>query len=124
MMRTIMENCGVFFVPQLLLSVLVVTLIAGYLLAVVRGEITPGARPWRRTLDPLAALAVSIGLLGSVVGFVSAFGSFQERGVNIPFLTQGLATAYYTTAVGLVTSLVAASGSYLLGILDAGKEES
>jgi len=116
MLETIKANCGVFFYPQLLLSVLIVGILVGYLVAWMRRELPSREQPWQRTLDPLSHLAVSIGLLGSVVGFVSAFGSFRN-GIDVASLTGGLATAYYTTAFGLIASLVAAFGSYLLGLL-------
>lgn len=116
MMNSIAEQCGVFFVPQMLLSVLAVTLVVGYVIAWLRRELPTGQRPWDRTLEPLASIAVSVGLLGSVVGFVTAFGSFNG-GIDVQRLTAGLATAYITTGVGLVTSLVSMAGAYLLSVL-------
>jgi len=112
----LMEKCGIFFWPQLLLSVVVLTLIAAYLFARARGEITEGQRPWEGSLDPLANLAVTVGLFGSVVGFISAFGGFQ-RGVDVSVLARGLSIAYWTTGVGIATSLIATLGSYLLSLL-------
>lgn len=111
-----MEKCGVLFWPQLLLSVAVLALIGGYLLAWLRKEIPLGSRPWQDSIDPLANLAVAIGLLGSVMGFISAFGGFQ-RGVDVGALARGLSIAYWTTGVGLATSLAANIGSYVLTIL-------
>lgn len=116
MFQTLRDNCGLFIYPQLAVSIIVVALVGGYLLAWLRRELPHGESPWRSTLVPMAELAVSLGLLGSVIGFVSAFGSFQN-GIDVPALTRGLATAYYTTAVGLTTSIVAALGAYLLGVL-------
>ena len=115
MMWDISRNCGVFFLPQMALSVIAVALVVGYVIAWLRRELPAGAKPWDRTLEPLAGIAVSVGLLGSVVGFVSAFGSFQN-GIDVRQLTAGLATAYVTTGVGLVTSLISMFGSYVLGM--------
>jgi biopolymer transport protein ExbB/TolQ len=116
-----MEKCGVLFWPQLLLSILVLTLIAGYLFAWVRKESIFGQRPWMDSLDPLANLAVAIGLFGSVIGFISAFSGFQ-RGVDVSALARGLSIAYWTTGVGLATSLIAMLGCYMLNLLSKRKD--
>ena len=116
-----LRNLGPFWVPQLTISLIVVALIGGYLAAWFRRELRPGATPWARSLDPLAAMACSVGLLGSVVGFVQAFGSFQN-GIDVQQLTSGLAVAYYTTGVGIFTSLIATLGCWVLGLLTAQKE--
>ena len=116
MLSWVAQLTGVFFIPQLVVSIAVLSLVLGYGVATLRGELTRrDDRPWRRTLDPLASIAVSLGLLGSVWSFTQAFGGFQN-GVDIERITAGLGTAYATTGVGLVTSLVAGLGSYLLGI--------
>ena len=115
-MRNVVQSLGVFRLPQLALSALAVALVAGYLVACFRKELTPGEAPWTRTLEPLASVAVAIGLLGSVVGFVGAFGGFQN-GIDVQRLTAGLAKAYYTTGMGLFTSLIATVGCWLMGIL-------
>ncbi len=116
MVHTLIKTCGVLFVPQLILNVAAVTLIIGYLLAWRKGEISPGQRPWERSLDPLANIALALGLFGSVVGFIYAFGGFREE-VDVKLVTHGLATAYYTTGVGIFTALIATVGSYLLNLL-------
>lgn len=116
MLQSIVNHSGVFFVPQMALSVLVVALVLSYGLAWLRGELRGRTdRPWVRTLDPLAGFAVSLGLLGSVWSFMLAFGGFSN-GIDIDRVTSGLATAYTTTGVGLITSLIAGLGSYLLGL--------
>jgi hypothetical protein len=114
--RLILERCGLLALPQLVLSVLTVSLLLGYLLSLRRGEISPRQRPWARTLEPLAGISTTVGLLGSVVGFIVAFAGF-DNGVDVPRLTRGLSTAYWTTGVGIVTALVASAGAYLLDAL-------
>jgi len=116
MVQSLIQNTGAFFVPQLILSVITLTLIIGYLIAWRRREISCKEKPWLQSLDPLANVAVAIGLFGSVVGFITAFGGFQ-KGIDVKVLTHGLATAYYTTGVGIFTSLMATLGSYLLNLL-------
>jgi len=117
MIRLILHNCGLLAVPQLLLSALTVSLLLGYLVAWRRGEIPAGVRPWESTLEPLAGISTTVGLLGSVMGFIVAFGSFQD-GRDVARLTRGLAGAYWTTGVGIVTALIAMGGSYVLTVLN------
>ncbi len=116
MIEFVVRGCGVFFVPQLMLSVLVVALVLGYGIAWLRGELRRDRANWERTLDPLAGVAVGVGLLGSVVSFCVAFGSFKHSGFDVERITAGLTTAYTTTAVGLVTSLIASLGSWALNV--------
>ncbi len=113
----ILQNCGPFALPQLALSVLVMSLLVGYLVALKRGEVSPGNTPWIRTVEPLGAISTALGLLGSVVGFVVAFGGFAN-GMDVQQLTRGLATAYWTTGVGIFVALLASSGSYILTVLN------
>ncbi len=113
----IFDNCGPFAWPQLALSALTVSLLLAYLIATWRGEIRPGQAPWDHTLAPLAPIATTVGLLGSVVGFIIAFSGFGE-GLDVPRLTRGLSTAYWTTGAGIITSLVASGGAYLLTVLN------
>jgi len=117
MVDILIQRCGFLFWPQMLLSIAVITLIVSYLVALKRGEVCTGQRPWIDGLEPLAGMAVSLGLFGSVVGFIAAFGGFQQ-GVNVSTLASGLSVAYWTTGVGIVTSLIATLGSYLLNILN------
>jgi hypothetical protein len=117
----IIEHCGAFAAPQVALSILTVGLWFGYLLAWLRREPGLAARPWRDTLEPLGALAMQIGLLGSIVGFIIAFGGFQD-GLDVQRLTGGLARAYWTTGVGIVTALLAAFGVYTLQVLQNGED--
>jgi len=113
----ILRNCGLFAWPQLGLSLLTAGVLIGYLIATARREIPSGSCPWTRTLEPLAGISVTLGLLGSVVGFIGAFGGFCD-GLDVQRLTAGLSVAYWTTALGIITSLAACGGAYLLGILN------
>jgi len=113
----IFENCGLFAVPQILLSVVTVGLLVGYGVATIRGELMLCANPWEKTLVPLAEVSVSLGLLGSVVGFIEAFGGFQN-GLDVHRLTEGLSVAYWTTGLGITNSLVVSLGSYMLAVVN------
>ena len=80
-----------------------------------------GQNPWDRTLESMAGIATTVGLLGSIVGFIVAFGGFHN-GLDVQQLTRGLATAYWTTGVGIVTSLVASIGAFGLSVLNRRKD--
>lgn len=121
MLRALFDNLGVFLGPQLAISLLTLSLVCGYFMAWLRGELTPGERPWKDPLEPLAGMAVSLGLLGSVVGICIALGSLGDN-LDVTRLTSGLARAYWTTGAGLISALTAGFGSYLLGVLNRKKE--
>jgi hypothetical protein len=110
--------CGAFAVPQALLSVLVLGLLVAYLLETVAGRPRDGSAPWRTTLEPLGGIAVSLGLLGSVVGFIGSFGGF-EGPLRTEGVAAGLSLAYHTTAWGIVTALLASGGCYVLDVVAA-----
>ena len=120
MVSLLVDKCGALFWPQLVLNVAVWTLIIGYLLTWLRGGLLPGQRPWQESLDPLASMAVTLGLFGSVIGFISAFSGFQ-KGVNVSILARGLSIAYWTTGLGIVTSLSATLGAYVLNLFSGKK---
>ena len=119
----ILQHCGVLAWPQLAVSAVTVALLAGYLTAWRRGELVAGETPWRRTLEPLAGISTTLGLLGSVAGFIVAFGGFQD-GLDVARLTRGLSGAYWTTGVGITTSLIASCGAYLLTVLTGPRRQS
>lgn len=117
MTGSLIESLGFFLYPQLALSVLVIGLCVTYLLAAARGEFRSlTAPPWRKQLEPLGSIAVSVGLLGSVWAFTRAFGGFSG-GIDVDRIVDGLGTAYTTTGVGLITAIIAAAGSYACDLL-------
>ena len=113
MIGILIEKCGMLLWPQLALNVAIWSLIIGYLVALSKRDVLPGQRPWEETLMPLGGLSVTLGLLGSVIGFVTAFSGFQ-KGVDVSALARGLSIAYWTTGVGIASSLSATLGSYVL----------
>ena len=117
MIHLILKNCGAFVWLQAPLSIIVVGLLVAYAMAYFRRELLPGEQPWEKTLEPLAGIAVTIGLLGSVYGFIVAFGGFQG-GLDVSKIVSGLGAAYWTTGAGIITSLVASLGSYVLSVLN------
>ena len=113
----LIDALGLFLYPQLALSVVVIGLCLAYLLAAARGELRNLDRPpWRRQLEPLGGIAVTLGLLGSVWAFMQAFGGFSG-GIDIDRIVAGLGTAYTTTGVGLVTAIIATLGVYACDLL-------
>ena len=113
MIETLIDKCGFLFWPQMALNIAIWALFVGYLIALLKGDIRPGRRPWEESLAPLGGLAVTLGLFGSVIGFVTAFSGFQ-KGVDVSILARGLSVAYWTTGVGIVSSLSSTLGSYIL----------
>lgn len=117
MVNILIQRCGFLFWPQVILNIAVITLIVSYFVALKRGEVCSGQRPWTDTLEPLAGLAPMIGMTGSVWGFVQAFANFQ-RGVDVSALANGLSMAFFTTLAGLVTAIIATLGSYILSAIN------
>ena len=117
MLARLVESLGLFIYPQLALSALVIGLCLAYLLAAVRGELRGlTTAPWRRQLEPLGGIAVSIGLLGSVWAFIQAFGGFAG-GFEVDKIVAALGTAYSTTGVGLMTAIIAGLGAYTFDVM-------
>ena len=117
MIDFVVRSCGPFFIPQLALSLMTIAIVIGYVFGWLRGELNKSDPSWEKTLDPLAGVAVGVGLLGSVVSFCVAFSGVKETGFEVARISAGLMTAYVTTAVGLVTSLIASLASWALGAL-------
>ena len=119
MIDFVIRSSGVFFLPQLALSLLTTALVIAYVTAWLRGELRKDEPAWQRTLEPLAGVAVGVGLLGSVVSFCVAFGGFTggSGAFEVERIASGLTMAYTTTAVGLVTALTASLASWALGVV-------
>ena len=115
MIDFVVKSSGVFFLPQLALSVLTVALVTGYVISWARRELRVDDHSWQRVLEPIAGVAVGVGLLGSVVSFCVAFGGVKNGSFDVDRIISGLTTAYTTTAVGLVTGLIASFTSWALG---------
>lgn len=114
--EAVRESTGIFFFPQMALSVVVTGILVGYLIELARGSLKGRSdRPWNRTLDPLASMAVSVGLLGSVFSFAQAFSGAGEA-IDVPVILGQLGTAYGTTVFGIITSLIAGFGIYGLDL--------
>ncbi|MGB3280314.1 MAG: MotA/TolQ/ExbB proton channel family protein [Pseudorhodobacter sp.] len=63
---------------------------------------------WMRTLEAVVQAAPMLGLLGTVVGMIDAFGTLAQStgGVDPALLAGGIWTALTTTAIGLAIALV------------------
>ena len=66
-------------------------------------------RRWLRTLELFASVAPLLGLLGTVIGMIDAFGELQAATgrVDPGLLAGGISTALLTTAGGLVVAILA-----------------
>ncbi len=58
-------------------------------------------------LGDIAVIAPMVGLIGTIMGMIDSFNSFQAATLNPTVLTQGLAKAMINTAVGLVIAVPA-----------------
>ncbi|MDN5786747.1 MotA/TolQ/ExbB proton channel family protein [Pseudorhodobacter sp.] len=63
---------------------------------------------WMRVLEAVVQAAPMLGLLGTVVGMIDAFGALAQStgGVDPALLAGGIWTALSTTAIGLAIALV------------------
>lgn len=69
-------------------------------------------------LDFIAMLSPVLGFLGTVTGMISAFKSVSEAtSVRLQVVASGLYEALFTTAFGLIISVVATICSFLLGLI-------
>jgi len=68
-----------------------------------------GLRRWLRTLELFASLAPLLGLLGTVIGMIEAFGELQGASgrVDPGLLAGGISVALLTTAGGLIVAILA-----------------
>nr|WP_319474466.1 MotA/TolQ/ExbB proton channel family protein [uncultured Sphaerochaeta sp.] len=66
-------------------------------------------------LDLIAMIAPVIGFLGTVTGMINAFRSVAEASsVQLQIIASGLYEALYTTAFGLIISILATISSFIL----------
>src|SRR5690554_4748908 len=69
-------------------------------------------------LDFIAMIAPVLGFLGTVTGMISAFRSVSEAtSIQLQVVAGGLYEALYTTAFGLVISIIATVFSFLLDVV-------
>lgn len=119
MLHEIFLRCGVVRFPLLAVSLLMFGLIFAHLISVfLRGG--RGGIAYKKLIEPLEGVAVSLGLLGSVSGFIKAFGSFSGQ-LDPAQLTGGLKEAYYTTLVGLSLSIIGAVSCYVFDFFRSGE---
>ena len=66
-------------------------------------------------LDLIAMIAPILGFLGTVLGMINAFRTISEtQAVQLQHLAAGLYEALYTTAFGLIISVIATIASFSL----------
>ena len=66
-------------------------------------------------LDLIAMIAPVLGFLGTVTGMINAFRTISEaQSVQLQHLASGLYEALYTTAFGLIISVIATIASFAL----------
>lgn len=66
-------------------------------------------------LSVIASLSPTVGFLGTVSGMIGAFAAIAEAAdVNVELVARGIFEALITTAFGLIVSLAASIGLYIL----------
>ena len=117
MIQEVFAKCGIIRFPLLAVSLLMFGFIFAHLMAIFwRGS--QNGIAYKKLIEPLEGVSVSLGLLGSVSGFIKAFGSFSGQ-LNPAQLTGGLKEAYYTTLVGLSLSIIGAVSCYIFDLFKA-----
>ncbi len=120
---TLMQAGGAVMWPLFALLVLVVVLVVEriitFALATKREEKLSEAKAYHvlSLLDLIASIAPVLGFLGTVTGMISAFRAIsQAETVRLQVVASGLYEALYTTAFGLIISVIAAVFSHVLGL--------
>ena len=120
---TLMQAGGAVMWPLfallVLVFVLVVERIVTFALATKNKEKLSEAKAYHvlSLLDLIASIAPVLGFLGTVTGMISAFRAIsQAETVRLQVVASGLYEALYTTAFGLIISVIAAVFSHVLGL--------
>ena len=108
------DKCGDFFFPQIAISLLTLAVLLGYVVEWLRGGLRGPDRPWVRSLEPLAGISVTVGMLGSVVGVMRALQISRD---DVQGIAGEIGLAFGTTCVGLTSSLCAIFGAWILGLI-------
>lgn len=120
MLKHLILKSGLVGYPLLIISILLFGYIFGQIIAWLWAKLRHRdffAEPYchTRLIGPLGGIAVSLGLLGSVTGFIRAFSAFNGK-LDPTILTLGLSEAYYSTAFGLTLSIIALVSSYVFNL--------
>jgi len=116
MLREIFTRCGFVGIPLFAISVLMFSFIFAHIVSAFLSWGQNGI-PYKKLIQPLEGVAVSLGLVGSVSGFIKAFGAFGGQ-LDPLRLTSGLKEAYYTTLVGLTLSIFGAVSCYIFDLFN------
>lgn len=122
MIREAFVKCGVIGWPLLLISIALIGLIFAKLIALFFSKgIQEFHFSHKELIEPLAGVAVSLGLLGTVTGFISAFSAWASK-FEPMVLISGIYEAFYTTMVGLVLSITTMISCYIFDNLSGGEK--
>lgn len=77
----------------------------------VLNEDSLSLRNWRAVVIQVAGILTALGLLGTFLGLVTgignvSFGTFEATVISIETLLQGIATAFFTSIVGVILSVI------------------
>ncbi|MCD5401822.1 MotA/TolQ/ExbB proton channel family protein [candidate division NPL-UPA2 bacterium] len=119
MLRELMVKSGPVAYPLLIVSLFLFACLfaegSALLMAKLRRKACVPLFSFAKFVEPLSTIAVSLGLLGSVVGFIRAFRAFDGQ-LNPHILVSGLSEAYYSTAFGLGLSILALVSAYIFSL--------
>jgi len=115
LLRSIIDRCGIVGVPLIVVSLFLFSFVIAQVYALLKYGREYSIQ-YKKLIEPLEGVAVSLGLLGSVSGFIKAFGSFSGQ-LDPVRLSGGLKEAYFTTLVGLTLSIIGAVSCYLFDML-------
>jgi len=112
MIRDVLVKCGSIGWPLGIVSIAVYGLLLGKFIAtLLPGRFEKRVYDYTALVEPLAGIAVSLGLLGTVSGFISAFRAWTTK-FEPMVLISGIYEAFYTTMVGLILSITAMASIY------------
>ncbi|MCA9394516.1 MAG: MotA/TolQ/ExbB proton channel family protein [Candidatus Omnitrophica bacterium] len=122
MLRNLIQQSGVVGLPLTLVSVLVLAYLLARLVAHAFAPDEQRRADHQRFLEPLGGIALSLGLLGSVVGFIRSFSSL-DGAWDPEILLGGLSEAYISTVFGITLHVVVLVSSYFLNLNRSTKED-
>ncbi|WP_332446054.1 MotA/TolQ/ExbB proton channel family protein [Sphaerochaeta sp.] len=123
MLITIMQKGGAVMWP--LYALLVITVVIGMERVITLLLLSRNHEPTTKEslekplsiLDLIAMIAPVLGFLGTVTGMINAFKSVSEAAsVQLQVVAAGLYEALFTTAFGLIISILATVASFLLDL--------
>lgn len=119
-LKNLIEKGGATMLPLIILGFISVAIIADRVAVILiiifsRKENKPNMAKNANVLDLIAQIAPVIGFLGTVMGIMHSFQMMsQTEKINMAIVAGGMYEALYTTAAGLVISIVDGTTAQIL----------